>query len=165
MRNLPRPSRHKAFTLIEIVIVMAIIAILALMALPSLYGATVRQQIKDSMTLVNIGKNGVANYYYAHGGEMPADNEAAGIPESKKILGNYVADVAIKDGAVTVTYGNNCHAKIKGKRLTFRPFYVKGANVVPIDWVCASRAVPSGATVAGTNVTDVPVDSLPLDCR
>lgn len=164
-RTLASSRPHQAaFTLIEIVIVMALVAILALMALPSLYGTTIRQQIKDSMPVADVAMRGVAAYYYANG-DMPATNEAAGIPEAKKIVGNYVSAVTVKDGAVTVTYGNSAHAKLKGKRLTIRPAYVKDSRVVPIAWVCAARAVPKEMTVAGTNATDLAADSLPIDCR
>ena len=160
-----RPS-NSGFTLIEIVIVLVIIAILALMAIPSLYGVTVRQQIKDSMPLFSIGRGGVTSYFAANG-EMPGTNEAAGIPEAKKIVGKYVTSVTVKDGAVTITYGNSSHAKLTGKKLIIRPVYSsdpKAKSIVPIDWVCAGRPIPGEMTAAGTDETNVPVDAIPFKC-
>lgn len=169
MNSLPAPRRevpraHAGFTLIEIVIVMVVIAILALMALPALYGNTTRQQIKESMALANVAKAGVTNYYGAKG-EMPAANDVAGVPESNKLIGNYVVDVRIRDGAVTITYGNNAHSKIMGKRLSIRPAYVADNRVVPISWICGNQPVPKGMEVAGNNETNLTPDLLPLECR
>ena len=153
----------RGFTLIELVIVIAIIAILALMALPSLFGQTTRKQILESMPLAEIAKNGVAEYYRQNS-EMPADNAAAKIPDAKKIVGNYVSAVTVNNGAVNITFGNNVNTALKDRQLTIRPAYVKDTPIVPISWICAGRTVPKDMTVAGTNVTDIPLESIPLKC-
>ncbi len=158
-------GRLRGFSLIEVVIVMAIIAILALMVMPYLAEQTARQQIKDSMELANIAKAGVANYYGKSGGKFPSDNTVAGIPAADKIIGNYVTSVAIVDGGVNMTFGNNANAVIKGKVLSIRPAYVVDTPSVPLAWVCAGMPVPSGMEVAGANATTLKVTSLPVECR
>lgn len=143
---------------------MAIIAILALMTIPMFFARIPRAQVEESLPLADVAKRGVAAYY-AQSGALPANNEAAGLPEAKKIIGNYVTAVTVTDGAVTMSFGNDSNSKINGKRLTWRPAIVKDTRVVPVAWVCAGRKVPEGMDVGGVNVTDVPPDSLPVNCR
>lgn len=154
-----------AFTLIELVIVIAIIAILALMALPSLYGQTARKQVAEAMPLMDIALKAVRFFPGASKGELPTDNEAAKLPAPEKLAGNYVSAVTVKDGAVTITFGNNVTSRLKGKKLTKRPFISPEAAIVPVDFVCAKRKVPDKMQVFGIDETNIDVEALPLDCR
>jgi type IV pilus assembly protein PilA len=155
----------RGFSLIEVVIVMAIIAILALMVMPYLGEQTARQQIKDSMELAEVAKAGVNKYYAGSGGKFPSENAVAGVPAAEKIIGNFVTSVAIVDGGVNMTFGNNAHALIKGLVLSIRPAYVADTPAVPLSWVCAGRPVPAGMEVAGVNATTLKLTSLPVECR
>jgi type IV pilus assembly protein PilA len=159
----PAPTAQ-GFTLLEIVVVVAIVAVLALMTIPMFYARIPRAQVEESLPLADIAKRAVAAYY-AQSGALPANNEAAGLPEAKKIIGNYVTAVTVADGAINMTFGNSSNIKINGKRITWRPAIVKDTRVVPVAWICAGRKVPDGMDVGGVNVTDVPPDSLPIDCR
>jgi type IV pilus assembly protein PilA len=155
--------RRSGFTLIEIMVVVAIIAILALTAVPTLYQGVVRQQIKDSMPLADLARDGVNNFYRREG-KMPADNAAANVPAANKIIGNYVTNVVIADGAVTMTFGNSAYAAIKGKTLTWRAAIVTDAPTVPIAWVCGGKAPPEGMTALGRNETTLPGNVMPAGC-
>ncbi len=161
----PRLAMLRGFSLIEVVIAIAIIAILALMVMPYLAEQTARQQIKDSMELAEVAKAGVNKYYAGSGGKFPSENAVAGVPAAEKIIGNYVTSVAIVDGGVNMTFGNNSHALIKGLVLSIRPAYVADTPAVPLSWVCAGKPVPSGMEVAGVNATTLKVTSLPVECR
>ena len=152
------------FTLIEVVIVMAIIAILALMTIPMFYAKIPRTQVEESLPLADIAKNAVAAYYQKKKA-LPADNATADLPEANKLVGNYVTAVTVKDGAVTMTFGNNSNAKITGKRLTWRPAIVIDTPITPVSWVCAGKKVPDKMEAGGVNVTDVPLDTMPVSCR
>jgi len=154
----------RGFTIIEMVIVIAVIAILAMMMAPSFFDRTVRVQVQDGMALAAVAKNNVMAYY-ALKGELPADNSEAGAPPKEKIVGNYVTGVEIINGMVTITFGNNVNASIRGKRLSFRPAIVKDAPTVPIAWLCNNAAVPNGMTASAANQTDIPAKWLPLECR
>ncbi len=155
--------RH-GFSMLEMVIVLAVISILALMAVPSMFDSTIRQQVQDGAALSNVAKVGVMTAY-ALTNEMPANNEAAGVPLADKIVGNYITRVEVVDGAVTLTFGNSVNSSIKGKKLTFRPAVVKDSPTVPIAWLCNTAAVPNGMTVFGANRTDIPAKWLPISCR
>jgi type IV pilus assembly protein PilA len=149
------------FTLIEVVVVLAIIAILALMAIPMFYAKVPRAQIEESIPLARIATAKVADYYLKKNA-LPANNEAAGLPDASKLIGNYVAAVTVVDGAVTMSFRADANGKIAGKRLTWRPAIVKDTAVTPVAWVCANKKVPDGMVVGGVDVTDVPLDSVPL---
>ena len=154
----------RGFTLIELVIVMSVIAILALMAVPTFLDRNVRLQVQEGMALATLAKSSVSAFYAAKN-ELPANNDEALIPPGQKIVGNYVSEVGVEAGAVTVTFGNNVNSSVAGKRLTLRPAIVKDAPTVPIAWLCHSAAVPKGMEVMGTNRTDIPAKWLPLECR
>jgi type IV pilus assembly protein PilA len=157
--------RHSAgFTWIELVLVLAVFAILAALALPSLRDTTVRTQVKEGLALADVAKGGVQAAWTATG-EMPADNEAAGIPPRDKIVGNLVREVSVKGGAITVTFGNNATKLLEGKRVTLRPAVVADQPRVPIAWLCHDLPVPGGMEAHGKDETDVEPPYLPVDCR
>jgi type IV pilus assembly protein PilA len=152
------------FTWIELMAVIAVVAILALMAVPGLQDTALKKQVKEGMALADVAKKGV-QAVYSTGGEMPADNAAAGIPVSTKIVGSMVKDVSVEAGAVTLTYGNNASKALDGKRLTLRPAIVVGEAVVPIAWICSKVAIPKGMELRGNDKTDIPSSWLPVECR
>jgi type IV pilus assembly protein PilA len=160
----PPSVAYRGFTLIEVVVVMLIIAILALMAIPNLWGRNARAQIVESVPLFDMAKAGVLMTYRGDG-KFAANNAEAGLPPPDKIVGNYVSAVTVRDGAVTMTFGNKVSGHIKGKKLSVRPAYVEDAPSVPISWVCGKSAVPDKMKAAGRDETDVPVEALPINCR
>lgn len=159
-----RPQILLGFTLIEMVIVIAVIAVLALMAVPSLLGQSARNQIKESIPLIDLAKAGVEKAWRKNN-ELPANNDAAELPPPDRISGNYVSAVTVKDGAITMTFGNKVNPKLAGKKLTVRPALDPQYPTVPIAWVCNVRAVPANKTAMGTNETNIEPDALPADCR
>jgi type IV pilus assembly protein PilA len=158
------PRRCAGFTWIELLAVIAVVAILALMAVPGLQDTALKKQVKEGMGLASVATLGVQAAYSASG-EMPANNAAAGIPVSTKIVGSMVKEVTVEGGAVTITYGNNASKALDGKHLTLRPAVVAGEPVVPIAWICAKVAVPKGMELRGNDKTDIQSSWLPVDCR
>ena len=96
---------------------------------------------------------------------LPADNAAADLPAPDKIVNYVVSAVAVRAGAIDITFGNRANGALKGKILTLRPAVVDDAPVVPVTWVCGYAAAPDKMTVKGTNNTSVPARYLPLKCR
>lgn len=158
-------TRLAGFTWIELLLVLAVVGILGAMAMPALQDNVLRKQVKEGMALADVAKSGV-QLAWSLTGEMPADNAAAGIPPRDKIVGNFIKDVVVDAGAITLTYGNNASRALEGKHLTLRPAIVPGQPVVPIAWVCHDVAVPNGMERrGGENLTDIPSSQLPVECR
>ena len=144
--------------------VVAVIGILALMAVPGLQENMLKKQVKEGMELADVAKKGIAAAY-ALAEEMPKNNADAGMPPKHKIIGNLVKEVDVKDGAITLTFGNNASKALEGKKLTLRPAVVDKEPMVPIAWVCNNVAVPKGMEVRGTNETDIQSNHLLVECR
>jgi len=157
-------TRKAGFSLIEMMVVVAIIAILALMAAPSFQDQIVRDQINNALPLADLAKKPVAAAW-AILQLFPEDNAAAGLPAADKIVNNYIRAVAVRDGAINITFGNRANALISGKTLTLRPAVVEDAPVVPVTWVCGGAEAPDKMTLKGENKTDIPASYLPFSCR
>lgn len=156
--------RGAGFTMLEMMAALAVVAILATLAVPAYMEQIVREQIKSALPLADIAKGPVAASWRGLQA-VPADNAAAGLPPADKIVANHVSALAIKDGAITITFGNRASAAIAGKKLTLRPAVVEDAPIVPVAWVCGYAEAPTPMTVIGENLTSVPPGLLPIDCR
>ena len=157
-------KRYGGFSLIEMMVVIAVIGILALMAAPNFQDSIVRNDIKTALPLADLAKQPVAAAW-ALAQAFPHDNAAALLPPPEKIVSNQISAVAIKDGAINITFGNGCNGIIKGKVLTLRPAVVLDAPVVPVAWVCGTAEAPNQMTVQGQNNTNIPDTFLPFNCR
>lgn len=153
-----------AFTIIEMMVILGIIAILLLLALPSYQDKFIRDQIAEALPLADIAKAPVAAAWAAKQ-TLPADNAAAALPPPEKIVNNFIAAVAVQNGAVHITFGNRANSRLKDKVLTLRPAVVEDAPIVPVTWVCGYASAPDQMTVKGENRTDVPASYLPVRCR
>lgn len=161
----PRIARlQSGFTMMEILVAVAILGILATLAVPSFHNSIVRDQIVKAVPLAELAKKPVEVAWLATQ-TLPADNAAAGLPAADKIVNNHIRSVAVHDGAIRITFGNNASPTIAGRILTLRPAVVEDAPVVPVAWVCGHAAVPDQMTVKGDDATDVPLAVLPLNCR
>jgi type IV pilus assembly protein PilA len=128
---------EKGFTLIELMIVVAIIGILAAIAIPAYQDYTIRAQVAEGLSLVSGAKLGVAEYFMDRG-ELPGDNEEAGLSEATAIVGKYVVGVEVEDGAITVTYGSDAHALIQDETLAITPVTTNPGSVA---WICGSEDI------------------------
>jgi type IV pilus assembly protein PilA len=157
-------GKHSGFTLIELMIVIAVIGILTTLAMPSYQDRVIRAQVSEGMALAEFVKQSVAAHY-SRNRVMPRDNGAVGLPDGKLIVGNYVSEVKVRDGAIDITFGNRTNKFLSGKMLTLRPAVAPGHPVVPIAWVCGNATAPEKMKIAGENSTNLAASHLLIDCR
>ena len=155
---------HGGFTWIELVLILAVIGILGAMAIPGIQDTMLKKQVKEGLDLAAVAKKGVQGYWSANG-EMPPNNAKAGVPPKEKIVGSMVKEVAVENGAIHITYGNNASKAIAGMKVTIRPAVVKDEPTVPIAWLCAKLNVPDKMEALGQDQTDIPPKWLPIECR
>ena len=127
---------QQGFTLIELMIVVAIIGILAAIAIPAYQDYTIRAQVSEGLNLAAGAKAAVTEFYQDRGA-FPADNAGAGLSAANTIAGNYVSQVAVAKGQITVTYLDNPPAQKANNAITkatliLSPLTTAGA----VDWNC-----------------------------
>lgn len=122
---------QKGFTLIELMIVVAIIGVLAAIAIPAYQDYTIRAQVTEGLSLASGAKSALWDYY-SQNGDMPLNNDSAGLPPPGQISGNYVDNIDVAGGTVVVTYGNQVNALITNKTLELSP----NTSLGSINWSC-----------------------------
>lgn len=152
------------FTLIELLIVISIVAILSTMAIPSYQDRVIRAQVAQAITLAEVVKKEVQDYYNIKG-QLPRNNAQAGLPNADKVVSNFVKSVTVKEGVITIVLGNRINKNADNKVLTLRPAIVKDSPIVPVSWICGFASVPKGMTVIGDNDTSLLSRHVPVDCR
>ncbi len=165
---------QQGFTLIELMIVVAIIGILAAIAIPAYQDYTIRSQVSEGLNLAAAAKAAVAEDFLNEG-EAPTDRTDAGMsPLATDTSGKYVQSVAINNGVITITYGNEANNQITQagqNTLTLTPYESADLSVV---WRCGSAPVPAGTQLLGTSgggvaavetPPTVPDRYLPSACR
>ena len=84
------------FTLIELMIAVAIIGILVAVGIPQYQNYVARAQVAEGLSLASGAKTAVTEYRTTTG-ELPANNEAAGLPGNFETKGNYVRGVKVRN--------------------------------------------------------------------
>ncbi len=146
-------QRSKGFTLIELMIVIAIIGILASLAVSAYQTYTVRAQVAEALDFAAGAKVPIVDAFNKSG-IPPVDRAAAGMtPLPTDTQGNYVSQVAVSNGRLDMTFGNNVHQDIFGDILSVTPYQTAGGNII---WRCGAAPVPAGTSeMSGGGVTAV----------
>lgn len=157
-------ATQRGFSLIEMMAVIVIMGILALVAIPSSMGKIIKEQITAALPLADVAKAPIVAAW-SLSQVMLADNAAADLPSSNKVVSNFISDTKVENGAIHMTFGNKAHPKIKDKILSLRPAVIEESKVVPVAWVCGNAKAPDNMTVKGENRTNIPDEYLPRLCR
>jgi type IV pilus assembly protein PilA len=132
---------QQGFTLIELMIVVAIIGILAAIAIPAYQDYTIRAQVSEGLNLAGGAKVAVTEFFQDRG-TLPATNADAGLAAAAEIQGNYVSQINVAAGVITVTYssgGNqSANAAINGQTLILTP---DTTNPGSVAWDCSAGTV------------------------
>jgi len=138
---------QKGFTLIELMIVVAIIGILAAIAIPAYQDYTIRAQVSEGLNLSAAAKAAVAEDFLNEG-EPPVDRTDAGMSaKATDTSGKYVTQVAIANGRIDITYGNEANKVINALVLGITPYETPDLSVA---WRCGNSLQPAGTAEAGT---------------
>jgi type IV pilus assembly protein PilA len=131
---------QKGFTLIELMIVVAIIGILAAIAIPAYQDYTIRAQVSEGMTLAAAAKAAVAETFL-NTGEAPVNRSLAGMSATPTdTSGKYVNSVAVANGTITITYGNEVNSIINLATVSLTPYETADQSIV---WRCGFADVPN----------------------
>ena len=124
---------------VSVMIVVAIIGILAAIAIPAYQDYTIRAQVSEGLSLAAAPKSAVTEFVQQRE-EWPLDNDSVGLIPAGDIRGNYVSSVAVDEGLIVVTYGNNAADAIQGLSIVLVP----DASELPlIRWDCYSENIPA----------------------
>jgi type IV pilus assembly protein PilA len=153
----------KAFTLIELMVVMAIIGMIAVMSMPIFYSNLVRSQVSEAIKL-SVSIKDKIELYYLHNQKFPENNLDTGVPPADKLISNFITYMQIENGALHIKFGNNINSKVKDKILTIRPMVVEDSPESPISWVCGYAKTVKGMRIIGENKSNINKLYLPIKC-
>jgi type IV pilus assembly protein PilA len=142
---------------------------LAAIAIPAYQDYTIRAQVSEGMNLAAAAKAAVAESFLNRG-VAPAARVNAGMSiNATDTSGKYVTQVAVTNGTITVSYGNEANAAIAGQTLEIVPYVTLDNSVA---WRCGGAVAPAGTAImagaaytGGTLVTGGLTRYLPSACR
>lgn len=141
-KNRSRRKSSPGFILIELMLVVSIIGILAAVAIPAYQNYVLRAKAAEWQIMIAPIKQGIS-HYFDYWGRLPANNQAAGLPEGKVYHSKYVDAMEIRDGAVIVTLPTKELRLDKGGSIVFFPVLSTDKIERIVNWICYSGSPPA----------------------
>ena len=149
-----------------------ILGIIAAIAIPAYQDYTVRSQVTEGIAIATDFKREVT-LFAEENRRWPTGLADAGLAEDagrRADDARYLEAIDISNGTITLTYGKQGNPQIKGKRLSFRPYFSEGGEV---SWLCGRAAEPAdgyfdfeeGGQPSDRGITSVADKHLPSSCR
>jgi len=112
-------------------------------------GAVVRAQIQTAFDILPVFQDAVVDHF-RQTGAVPRDRIEAGLtPDAVDSRTNFIERVDIINGRIDIEFGNDAHADLIGRNLTFTPYETPDMTVV---WRCGGiEPPPSGTQLLGTS--------------
>jgi type IV pilus assembly protein PilA len=155
-------QNNKAFTLIELMIVVAIIGILASLAIAAYQTYTVRSQVSEGIAFASGAKVPIVDAY-SRNRVLPASRIEAGMsPDPADSSGTYVTRLDIVNGRIDITFGNRAHPDIAAQTLSLTPYLASDNAIV---WRCGNASPPPGTELVEHLAPSVDARYLPSSCR
>ena len=128
---------QSGFTLIELIIGITILVVLAAIMINAYQTFVVRSQVKDGLELANSLKPSIHRHLQEHEA-LPVNRAEAGLsPDATETSNNYVKSVAVTNGRLDITFGNNASPTIADAVLTLTP-HIGLENT--LTWSCGRAA-------------------------
>lgn len=156
--------KQSGFTLIELMIVVTIIGILASVSFPAYGVYTRRAEVVDGLHLSS-GVQKEIDEFYKDTHRFPQNNHQAGVAPADKLIGNFVQNIQVVEGAIHITFGFKAGEGLKDKILSIRPAYVPDSPTTPLSWLCGFDEPVPGMAAKGENKTNIANELLPNRCR
>lgn len=158
-------GNQRAFTLIELMVVVATIGILAAIAVPAYSDYVKRARVVEGLQLAAPVQQEVTEYY-GRWGVLPSDNATAGLPPPEALRGQWVTAIEVRDGAIAIRFDIR-DIEEDQSTLYLRPAINSAYPTGAVAWVCGSASPPAAFTAIarGENATTVRAQYLPATCR
>lgn len=131
-------QHEKGFTLIELMIVIAIISILMAYAIPAYRDYTVRAKAGEALSLSAEIKKYISEKWVVNGNLAVLTSGSEGIPNPTEITGEFVSQIAVNAGVITVSLTNDTTLNGNTVILTPHPPGSAGNAGSSLLWSCSS---------------------------
>lgn len=121
----------KAFTFIELLVVLAMISIMFAIAIPAYSDYITKAKVAESFLLAIPLEKAVRDYHTYYG-QLPENNQTLGLPAPEQIKGDYVDSISIKQGRILIKLKNQTDTELQGKMIILTPKITQKA----ISWYC-----------------------------